>query len=241
MDVSKITKHISEHGFAHVSDMSKWIDFTEPQQQIFCQWWENLARDENFRNYTHRERRILRYRSADKDAAMLEINPDANFHPKVTYDIEYKKGTNTLSYAEDGFISDQILQQIIHLDQSIVYAMSGQTVPVCLDVHQFRVKASAGKVSPTTSGIHKDGFDWIFMHFINRHNIRPVISEVFNTPDEQGVIFKKEMNVFLETLVVNDDKCWHRASSVAPLDDQSFGWRDLLLVTCRCFPKGNSE
>lgn len=235
VDIDLITNALTEKGFSHIADVAPWISVTPKQQKDFCRWWENLERDENFRQYTHRERRILRYRSADDDATRLEFNPDTNFHPKVTYDIKYKKGINVLSPAEEGFIRDPILHQIISFDQSLVYAALGHIVPITLDVHQFRVKASEGKTSPTTSGIHKDGFDWIFMHFINKHNTRPVISEIFNAPNERGVIFNKEMCQFLETLVVNDSKCWHRASSVEPLDNQGSGWRDLLLITCHCF------
>lgn len=238
MELNLIAGELSRNGFAHIKDTSPWINFTLTQQERFCSWWNNLDRDENFRHYTHRERRILRYRSVNDDPCLLEINMDPNFHPKVTYDIKYKQGVNHLSYAEEEFISDAILQKIIHFDQSVVYAVLGQRMPVTMDIHQFRVKAEGGKVSPTTSGIHQDGFDWIFMHFIKKNNIHPVISEIFSGPDEGDLIFTKEMNQYLETLIVNDNQCWHRATSVESLDNQQSGWRDLLLVTCRCFPQG---
>lgn len=238
MSIALVADELNRNGFAHVAVPSSWINFTLAQQEDFCDWWNYLDRDENFRHYTHRERRILRYHSLQSDPSQLEINRDPNFHPKVTYDIKYKQGVNHLSYAEEGFISDAILQQLIKFDQSVVYAVLGQPIPLTMDVHQFRVKADGGQVSPTTSGIHQDGFDWIFMHFIKKKNTRPVISEVFAGPEEDSLIFTKEMNRYLETLIVNDNKCWHRASSVVPLDNQQSGWRDLLLVTCRCFPQG---
>ncbi|HCM1977427.1 TPA: 2OG-Fe dioxygenase family protein [Salmonella enterica subsp. houtenae serovar 47:z36:-] len=236
MNINTLTSKLMDSWFAHIADISPWLSFTPQQQQHFGAWWDNLVRDENFRQYTHRERRILRYHSVNGDPARLEINPDANFQPTVTYDIKYQQGVNLLSYAEQGFIADALLQQIIHFDQSLLYAVIGNPVPVTIDVHQFRVKASAGQVSPTTSGIHQDGFDWIFMHFIHKHNAQPVISEIFSQQDEGSLVFSKEMSQFLETLVVNDKQCWHRASSVEPCDNQSPGWRDLLLVTCRYLP-----
>lgn len=234
--MNTIINTLTECQFAHIKDISPWISFSPSQQQCFSAWWDNLIRDENFRQYTHRERRILRYRSADNDPVRLEINPDVHFKPAVTYDVKYQQGTNVLSYAEEGFINDPILQQIIQFDREIINMLYGQPEAITMDIHQFRVKACTGKASPTTSGIHQDGFDWIFMHYINQHNILPVASEIFRHQDEDSLLLRKSMNQFMETLIVDDNRCWHRASSVKQLNNQQPAWRDLLLVTCRRLP-----
>lgn len=238
MNIEMITRTLSRSPYAHIEDMSRWLTFTPAEQQRFSAEWDNLVRDENFRQYTHRERRILRYRSADRDVTRLEIIRESHFKPMVTYNVDYKQGTNKLSYAKEKFIKNPLLQQIIKIDHAVLYAAAAQPKAITMDIHQFRVKACEGVISPTTSGIHQDGVDWIFMHFIRKHNVRPVISEIFRHQGEDSLLFRKEMDQFMETLIVNDTQCWHRASPVEQLDNKQPAWRDLLLVTCRCLPQG---
>lgn len=238
MNLKIITDALSEHGFAHVADISEWISPAYISEKRFGAWWGNLVYDENFRLYTHRERRILRY-FASGSGHSIQLNPNTDFVSGATYAVSYQRGTNALTYAEEGFITDHLLQQILHFDLAVSRATSPLSESMNIDIHQFRIKATSGQTMPTTSGIHQDGYDLVFMHFINKHNAFPVISEVFDRAEEAGLQFRKELGRFMETLIVDDRRCWHRASALRQKDLGKPAYRDVLVVSFRYQGKGS--
>ncbi|WP_241537986.1 2OG-Fe dioxygenase family protein [Xenorhabdus sp. KJ12.1] len=153
------------------------------------------------------------------------------------YDVEYTKGANQLSYVEEGFINHPIMQHILSTNIAILGERLVKGYRYSIDIHQFRVKALSGKESPTTSGIHQDGQEWIFMHFIQGNNIAPVISEVHVSSDEAPPLLQTAMTQFLETLAIDDKQLYHRASNVRQISPTSEAFRDLLLVTFRQSPE----
>lgn len=237
MNLKIITDALGERGFAHVIDISQWVSPVHISEKQFCAWWENLVHDENFRHYTHRERRILRY-FASGSGHSIQLNPNTHFVSGATYAVPYQRGTNALTYAEEGFITDSLLQQILRFDLAVSRAASPLSESMNMDIHQFRIKATSGQTTPTTSGIHQDGYDLVFMHFINKHNAFPVISEVFDRADETGLQLRKELGRFMETLIVDDRRCWHRASPLRQKDLENPAYRDVLVVSFRYQRKG---
>ncbi|KPU60682.1 2OG-Fe dioxygenase family protein [Pseudomonas fluorescens] len=233
MDIQRISAHLREHHYCHARDFRELIPIEPGEEDSFRAYWSNLVQDEAFKEYTHRERRILRYRLLP--SRQLQLDRNAEFKSSVTYAIKYRQGVNHLSYCEDGFISHPLMQKLLATDLAVIGPhLDEQTYTI--DIHQFRVRADAQSSSPTTSGIHQDGLDWVFMHFIGERNTVPVVSEVFATETEQSRILNLPMEQFLETIVINDRGLYHRASDVRPQANSAPAWRDLLLVSLRCLP-----
>ncbi|MDE9538250.1 2OG-Fe dioxygenase family protein [Xenorhabdus bovienii] len=237
MNITNISANLINEHYCHIPHFSELISCDSEATKTFKGHWDNLVLDQNFKDYTHRERRILRYHYHSGTEIPFQLNQDTEYRSSVTYDIEYKKGANQLSYAEDTFINDPIMQHILSMDIAILGDRFIKGCHYSIDIHQFRVKAFAGKESPTTSGIHQDGQDWIFMHFIQGHNITPVISEVHATADEAPPLLHTAMEQFLETLAINDRQLYHRASNVRQISPTITAFRDLLLVTFRQCPE----
>ena len=82
-----------------------------------------------------------------------------------------------------------------------------------------------------TSGRHQDGEDWLCMHFVGAHNIRPVVSQILPADENQAPLFHQPMTRFLETLVVNDRVLFHAANPVEQEDSKLPAHRNLLLVS----------
>ena len=232
MNISQISAHLREHHYCHHRDFHELISVEPGEEQSFRAYWSNLVRDEAFKEYTHRERRILRYRLLP--SGQLRIDRNTEFKSPVTYAIKYRQGVNHLSYCEDGFIEHPLLQKLLATDLTVIGPHLLKRA-YTIDIHQFRVKADAQSSSPTTSGIHQDGLDWVFMHFIGQCNTVPVISEVFASEAQDSRVLNLAMEQFLETIVVNDRGLYHRASEVRPQAD-SPAWRDVLLVSLRSVP-----
>nr|WP_303313137.1 2OG-Fe dioxygenase family protein [Dickeya fangzhongdai] len=72
------------------------------------------------------------------------------------------------------------------------------------------------------------------MHFIQSMGTQPVVSEIFTSAQEASPpLLATAMSRFLETLIVNDKKLYHRAGPVRPAATAESAYRDLLLVTFR--------
>ncbi|WP_426134674.1 2OG-Fe dioxygenase family protein [Pseudomonas sp. PWP3-1b2] len=233
MDISQVSSHLREHHYCHQRDFRRLVTVGPGEEQSFRAYWANLVRDEAFQTYTHRERRILRYRLLP--SRQLQIDRNAAFKSPVTYAVTYRQGVNHLSYCEDGFVEHPLMQKLLATDLAVIGPhLTEQTYTI--DIHQFRVRADAQSSSPTTSGIHQDGLDWVFMHFIGQSNTVPVVSEVFADEAEDSRVFKLPMEQFLETIVINDRRLYHRAGDVRPQVDSAPAWRDVLLVSLRSVP-----
>jgi hypothetical protein len=233
MDISGICAQLREQHYCHRRDFSELINVEPAEEQSFRAYWANLVRDEAFKAYTHRERRILRYRLSP--SRQLQIDRSTAFKSPVTYAINYRQGVNHLSYSEEGFIEHPLMRKLLATDLAVI-APHLDEQSYTIDIHQFRVRADAQASSPTTSGIHQDGLDWVFMHFIGEHNTVPVVSEVFTSEAEHSRVLTVPMEHFLETLVVNDRRLYHRAGDVRPKADSTPAWRDMLLVSLRSVP-----
>jgi hypothetical protein len=216
---------LQSRGFAHIEDFAP----EGPEYSTdFLAFWERLPLDENFKSYTTRERRILKYRYTHP--GHFEIDRDPVYKPRAQYSIDYVKGENRLGYAEDDFIAHPLTGELIKRDLEAIdfYLEPGKTYR--LDINLFRVKAEAGAISPTTSGIHQDGQDWIFMHFVNASNVQPVGSIIYENSTAESKVFQKPLSGFLETLIVNDRTMYHSAGHVAQINPTICGYRDIIVA-----------
>lgn len=96
-------------------------------------------------------------------------------------------------------------------------------------VHQIRIVCSpefAG--SPAPEGIHQDGFDYIGMFCVERHQILGATTRIYPGRD-QPPIFSRELQAG-EAVLANDRRVYHFAEQVRPSGDQPGHW-DLLVIT----------
>lgn len=227
--LNALRMQLIDAGYIHIPDLATLLPHIESNPESFRTHWDDLVLDENFKSYTTRHRRILRYYYTHPGTFVL--NEDSVYVPAVTYDVAYKQGPNNLSYATQAFIDDPLMADILKMDLSLIDAHLETGVEYMVDINLFRVSSRDGQVSPTTSGRHQDGRDWLFMHFIGADNVMPVVSELTKTKEALDSLFEKPMTKFLETLCVNDRKLWHAAGPVAQLNPEVPAKRNLLLVS----------
>ena len=118
MDIPKISAHLRDHHYCHRRDYGALIGVEPGQEQSFRAYWANLVRDEAFKAYTHRERRILRYRLLP--SRQLQLDRNTAFTSPVTYAVNYRQGVNHLSYCEDGFIEHPLMQKLLATDLAVI-------------------------------------------------------------------------------------------------------------------------
>ncbi len=193
---------VEDTGFLHLSQMRDQLQVCEAEEAAFKQYRDDLVLDENFHSYTTRYSRILKYDYTHP--GQFKLNPGSHAHPRAEYLIQYDNKVRKPTYAS----------KLIDFDLALLefYLEEGEQYALALD--QFRVLADQGKVSPTTSGIHQDGEDSLFIHFIESSNAQPILSTLYGGNSEEETILQRPLGSFLELLFVNDSKLFHNAEPV---------------------------
>jgi hypothetical protein len=234
LNTAALSHTLQQQHFCHSRELAAHLAFSPAHIANFRSYWQRLVLDQNYKNYTHRERRILRYVYHPGQA--LQLNRDANFVPPAVYDVQYTQGVNRLSYAEESFLSDPVMAAVLQADLAIFQTLLEPGKSYAVDIDLFRVKADSGNISPTTSGLHQDGLDWIAMHFIGAENVQAVHSSLHTAKEGGTALLEHPLQEFLETLWVNDRALYHAAGPVQQLDPAMPAYRDLLLVSLMALP-----
>jgi hypothetical protein len=97
-----------------------------------------------------------------------------------------------------------------------------------IGVHQIRVIGRSDQPgSPTPEGVHKDGFDFVGMHIVNRRNVTGGETILRVDKQESRILLVEP----LEAVFIDDRRCLHGATPISPTDPAEQAVRDTLIVT----------
>ncbi len=100
-----------------------------------------------------------------------------------------------------------------------------------VEAHQFRIDTAGGIGRPTPEGAHRDGVDLVAVALVGRHNMKGGETRVFEANGRRGERFT--MSEPWTLLLLDDARVIHESTPIQPLAENSPGWRDTLVVTCR--------
>jgi hypothetical protein len=104
-----------------------------------------------------------------------------------------------------------------------------------IEVHQFRIETDGGQVGlPTPEGIHRDGVSFVMMLMVYRSNVGGGETVIYDLDDHH--LDKFTLTDPLEMVLVNDERIRHSVSSIAPVDTNKRGYRDVFVTTFRNKP-----
>jgi hypothetical protein len=96
-------------------------------------------------------------------------------------------------------------------------------------VHQIRIECSSEVAGdPAPEGIHQDGFDWVGIFCVDRHNVVGADTHLYRAKD-QPPIFSRELQPG-EAVFVNDREVFHYTDPVHPRVAGP-GHRDVFVIT----------
>lgn len=122
------------------------------------------------------------------------------------------------------------LQRVLALAQALFHALSPHVREWKIEVHQFRIEATADMAGlPTPEGVHRDGVDWVLVLLIHRHNIAAGTTTIHGLGRECLGAFT--LTVPGDVALVDDHRCFHGVTPVHPLDPADTAWRDVLVLT----------
>ncbi len=101
-----------------------------------------------------------------------------------------------------------------------------------LGVHQIRISCNPKETGePAPEGVHQDGFDYLCICCIDRVNIEGAATCFYANPIGEPIY-----SAILEPgniAYVNDQAIYHYSTPIEPKD--SYGYRDVFVITARCF------
>ena len=127
---------------------------------------------------------------------------------------------------EDGLLSQPAFQAMV---TTFIDGMGIDPEVREFGVHQIRIVCSSEfSGSPAPEGIHQDGFDFIGMFCVERHQILGATTRIYPGRD-QPPLFSRDLQAG-EAVLANDRIVYHYAEQVRPSGDQPGHW-DLLVIT----------
>ena len=100
-----------------------------------------------------------------------------------------------------------------------------------VEAHPFRIDTTDGIGRPTPEGAHRDGVDLVVVILVARHAIKGGETRVFDLRGPQGVRFTLAQP--WSALLLDDTRVIHESTPIQPLEPDTPGWRDTLVLTLR--------
>ena len=99
-------------------------------------------------------------------------------------------------------------------------------------MHQIRVSPlDKDGGSPAPEGPHRDGHDYISMHFIGRTNITGGESLLYaDNPNATASLPSFLMKETFDSIYLDDRKMRHEVTPIVPTQDQEIAYRDILII-----------
>ena len=100
-----------------------------------------------------------------------------------------------------------------------------------VEAHQFRIDTAGGVGRPTPEGAHRDGVDFVAVLLVSRSGIKGGETRVFEAEGPAGERFTLEQP--WSGLLLDDTRVIHESTPIQPLDPETPGHRDTLVLTFR--------
>ncbi|MGL6258759.1 2OG-Fe dioxygenase family protein [Vibrio sp. WXL210] len=98
-----------------------------------------------------------------------------------------------------------------------------------IEIHQMRIAAIYDETQVAPEGVHQDGFDYIALIGIDRHNI--VGGEVLLYSDNHTAPFYRKVLENGEVAMLDDHRLWHNAMPIRSIDHSQEGHMDVFVLT----------
>jgi len=98
-----------------------------------------------------------------------------------------------------------------------------------IEIHQIRIVARNESTPVSPEGVHQDGFRFIAMIGVDRHNITGGNLLVSKTCEGKPIVdFPLEGG---EMVMLDDGVMWHNATQIKPISSDTQGWMDAFILT----------
>lgn len=231
-----ISKKLGSEDFTFLSGHTLYTLLLDEATDLHEAWarfkdsWSRLKRDTFMADGgRYRLRRHAIYRMTTHDRV---ISPIAYRPHYQSLDHNGLNGgvARYFSPIESATCSNRVLNKILTLCGDVFCNLA----PGCdwhIEVHQFRIVTCGAAASPTPEGVHRDGVDFVFMMMIDRQQINGGATFLY---DQSGAMLHQHTLMdAMESAFINDQSIFHGVSPIIPASPDSYGYRDMLVITFR--------
>jgi len=193
-------------------------------------FWSNLELDKYMNdNGVYRKRKFASF-EYDEDTKTLSFLKDRNTFYQSSDINKLNGGVNRqFSIIENDFSESIFLQSLVRYCIDLLPLKEKIYSSININVHQFRISCQPGSFGmPTPEGIHNDGHHFVSQHLISRKYISGGVSGIYC--NEKNPIKHRQLNSFMDTIIVDDNKVKHDVSPIISIDSKEVGYRDMLII-----------
>ena len=190
--------------------------------------WDDLPPDNYLRDGGRYRRR--RHGSFIVDGERVEAVPQRPHWQPVEYNALHGGIERHFEPIEAGLVADPAWNRLLTMLGERASALRGPQ-RWYVEAHTFRIDTEGGIGRPTPEGAHRDGVDLVAVALVGRHNMKGGETRVFEANGRRGERFT--MSEPWTLLLLDDARVIHESTPIQPLAENSPGWRDTLVVTCR--------
>jgi len=216
--------------FAHADDVRGCLPSTALSEWAgFADSWNRLGPD-SYLAATGRQRR-RRHAVFHVRAGAPERQPHQPHYQARTYNALQGDIERWFEPIEGAIADGTTLRALIAFGDA-AFGDLATTRDWRVEVHQFRIEASAGHPGePTPEGVHRDGVDYVLVALVQRKNIASGTTTIH---DAGGTLLGEfTLTQPLDAALVDDARVFHGVTPVEPLDHTQAAYRDVLVVTYR--------
>ncbi|MEP6897381.1 MAG: 2OG-Fe dioxygenase family protein [Rhodanobacter sp.] len=229
---SALSTILRDGGFAFVTadvmqglldsrDLSDW--------SAFAASWNDLGTDSYLAaSGRHRRRRHAVF-SADASGG-IRREPHQPHYQSLTYNALQGDIQRWFEPVQPAIAESASLRRILEFGRRLFAELAPATHRWHIEVHQFRIEASAGESGePTPEGVHRDGVDYVLVLLVDRANIESGTTTIH--AHDGRLLGSFTLTHALDAALVDDARVCHGVTAVTPLDPAQPAHRDVLVVT----------
>ncbi|MFJ9825141.1 2OG-Fe dioxygenase family protein [Streptomyces sp. NPDC101160] len=197
--------------------------------------WENLPLDAYLPGgATYRRRRHAKFLLMEGRLSRIH---GTGYHQTAEANPLIGGMVRELAPFRDAEASDPFFLALLHHNASVFDTCAGPTAPPAweVDAHLVRVTARPGSPGlPSPEGRHRDGFDYIALHHIARHNVTGGRTTVYGADPASPTsppLTERTFTAPLDSLYAEDARVLHDVSPLGQGPRQGPGHRDMLLMS----------
>jgi len=223
---------LREQGYAVLSPqgVSEWLGVPLAQLEALHADWNDLPPDEYLKDGgRYRTRRHACF-TVDGES-IAQVPHRAHWQP-VEYNALHGGMQRWFSPMHEATVALPVWQRLLQRLGEAASGMRGtKAQPWFVEAHQFRIDTAGGIGRPTPEGAHRDGVDLVAVALVGRSGIKGGETRVFEANGRRGERFT--MTEPWTLLLLDDARVIHESTPIQPLEEDTAGWRDTLVVTCR--------
>jgi hypothetical protein len=193
---------------------------------LFLQAWHDLPPDPYLHSDFPFRRRRHGHLTYDRLLDQVVPSPPGGYYQSSEHNQLFGGMRRTFAAVPEPVMRSAFLADLVKQSVAII-GWSSRRVDV--HVHLVRIVGRPeGAGLPTPEGAHRDGFDFVSIHMIERHNVSGGRTLVYSN---EGVeLFSEILTSPLDSLYLQDDRVKHETTSIEPLKNGD-ATRDVLLLS----------